>query len=305
MEKPRESIRSKGVFNVQSMNSATLFGYMFIFPTALTLLTLVLYPLLYGVYISFFKTNLANSWEFVKFANYFQLFQDGEFWHNLLTTLEFTILVVLGHFIIGIILALALNKPGRGIQIFRTILILPWLFPEVVIALIFKWIMNPLYGLLNYSMQAAGLIQENIAWLSDGKYAFIAIVLACIWKGFPFVMINVLAGLQGVSKDIYEAATIDGASKSQTLRYITLPSLQPILLASLVLDTVWWFKHYTIVALMTGGGPGNSTSIISLGIFKQAFDFFNFGQAAAMSVMVFFICYLTSVLYRRFLDNDN
>ena len=295
----------KKVFNPKSISSGALFGYMFILPASITLIALVVYPLLYGVYISLFNTNLANKWEFVSLKNYVELFKNAEFINGIVLTLEFTALVVVAHFVIGTFLALALNKPRRGTKIFRTILVLPWLFPEIVVALIFKWIMNPLYGLLNYWLQSAHIINDNVAWLSDTKFALISVVFVCIWKGYPLVMINVLAGLQSIPQDLYEASTIDGATKLQELRYITIPSIRPVLLTTLVLDTVWWFKHYTIVWLMTKGGPGSDTSVISIDIYKQAFEFFNFGKAAAMSVIVFFICYLISVLYRRFLDYDN
>lgn len=131
------------------------------------------------------------------------------------------------------------------------------------------------------------------------------VVAVAIWKGFPLVMINVLAALQSVPEDIYEAAKIDGANKLQTLFSIVLPSIKPVLSATLILDTIWWFKHYTIVALLTGGGPGSDTSIISLEIYKQAFSYFDFGKAAAMSVVVFLICVLISKMYRRFLENED
>ena len=274
-------------------------------PALLALVALVVYPLLYGVYISFFKTNLANKWDFVGLKNYISVFSDGVFVKQLGVTLKFTAIVVLAHFIIGIFLAMLLNQSRPGITFFRTILVLPWLMPEVVIALIFKLIMNPLYGLLNYGMQLLGLSEGGVSWLGDTKYAFISVVLVCIWKGYPLVMVNALAALQSVSTDIYEAAKVDGANKIQTFFRIILPSIKPVLATTLILDTVWWFKHYTIVYLMTKGGPGSDTSIVSIEIYKQAFDYFNFGKAASMSVVVFFVCLIISKLYRRFLDNED
>ncbi|WP_320916454.1 sugar ABC transporter permease [Enterocloster bolteae] len=282
-----------------------LMPYFFIGPALLALVALVVYPLLYGVYISFFKTNLANKWDFVGLKNYISVFSDGVFVKQLGVTLKFTAIVVLAHFIIGIFLAMLLNQSRPGITFFRTILVLPWLMPEVVIALIFKWIMNPLYGLLNYGMQLLGLSEGGVSWLGDTKYAFISVVLVCIWKGYPLVMVNALAALQSVSTDIYEAAKVDGANKIQTFFRIILPSIKPVLATTLILDTVWWFKHYTIVYLMTKVGPGSDTSIVSIEIYKQAFDYFNFGKAASMSVVVFFVCLIISKLYRRFLDNED
>lgn len=292
-------------FRQDSISMKRLMPYFFIGPALLALVALVVYPLLYGVYISFFKTNLANKWDFVGLKNYISVFSDGVFVKQLGVTLKFTAIVVLAHFIIGIFLAMLLNQSRPGITFFRTILVLPWLMPEVVIALIFKLIMNPLYGLLNYGMQLLGLSEGGVSWLGDTKYAFISVVLVCIWKGYPLVMVNALAALQSVSTDIYEAAKVDGANNIQTFFRIILPSIKPVLATTLILDTVWWFKHYTIVYLMTKGGPGSDTSIVSIEIYKQAFDYFNFGKAASMSVVVFFVCLIISKLYRRFLDNED
>lgn len=292
-------------FRQDSISMKRLIPYFFIGPALLALVALVVYPLLYGVYISFFKTNLANKWEFIGLKNYISVFSDGVFVKQLGITLKFTAIVVCAHFVIGIFLAMLLNQSRPGITFFRTILVLPWLMPEVVIALIFKWIMNPLYGLLNYAMQLMGMSEGGMSWLGDTKYAFISVVLVCIWKGYPLVMVNALAALQSVSTDIYEAARVDGANKVQTFFRIVLPSIKPVLATTLILDTVWWFKHYTIVYLMTKGGPGSDTSIVSIEIYKQAFDYFNFGKAAAMSVVVFFVCLIISKLYRRFLDNED
>ena len=292
-------------FRQDSISMKRLMPYFFIGPALLALVALVVYPLLYGVYISFFKTNLANKWDFVGLKNYISVFSDGVFVKQLGVTLKFTAIVVLAHFIIGIFLAMLLNQSRPGITLFHTILVLPWLMPEVVIALIFKWIMNPLYGLLNYGMQLLGLSEGGVSWLGDTQYAFISVVLVCIWKGYPLVMVNALAALQSVSTDIYEAAKVDGANKIQTFFRIILPSIKPVLATTLILDTVWWFKHYTIVYLMTKGGPGSDTSIVSIEIYKQAFDYFNFGKAASMSVVVFFVCLIISKLYRRFLDNED
>lgn len=295
----------KKQFESKSISMGKILPYFFIGPALLALMALVIYPLLYGVFISFFKTNLANKWDFAGLKNYISVFSDGAFLKQLWVTLKFTVIVVAAHFVVGIGLGLLLNQKRPGITFFRTILVLPWLMPEVVIALIFKWIMNPLYGLLNNALHILGLSEGGVSWLGDTRYAFISVVLVCVWKGYPLVMVNALAALQSVSSDIYEAAEVDGAGKVQTFFRIILPTIKPVLATTLILDTVWWFKHYTVVYLMTKGGPGSDTSIVSIEIYKQAFDYFNFGRAAAMSVVVFFICLIISKLYRRFLDNED
>ncbi|MFD0714275.1 carbohydrate ABC transporter permease [Paenibacillus sp. GCM10027626] len=280
-------------------------GYMFILPSVITLMLLVTYPLLYGVYIGFFNTNLINQWDFVGFRHYLDIFGDWGFLNRIFLTLKFTVLTVGGHFIIGLGLAILLNRKLPGQTLFRAILILPWLFPEVVVGLLWKWLFNPMYGLINHYLFKLHLISAPVSWLSHLSVAFWAVVIVCIWKGFPMLMLMVLAGLQTIPEDLYEASTIDGCTKIQTFRYITLPCLLPVLLVSLILDTVWWFKHFTMIWLLTQGGPANETNIVSIDIYKSAFEYFEFGHAAAMAVIVLLVCSLIGYVYRRMLNNDN
>lgn len=280
-------------------------GYWFILPALLTMLLLIAYPLLYGVYISGFNTNLLNKWDFVGLRYYTQSLTDPEFLYKIWLTFKFTFFVVAGNMIVGTLLGILLNIPIRFRLFFRAILILPWLFPEVVVALLWKWMYNPLYGLFNHILQSMGLINGPIAWLDSPGFAMFGVIIACIWKGYPLVMILVLAGLQAIPKDLYEAAEIDGANRWQSFRHITLPGLKPVMMVTIILETVWWFKHFTILWLLTAGGPVNATSVISIDIYKTAFENFRFGQAAATAVIVFAICLALSYMYRRFMADDD
>jgi multiple sugar transport system permease protein len=291
-------------FQPSKMSLSELTPYLFIFPVLLLLVMLVVYPLSYGVYISFFDTDLGKNWSFAGFRNYLVIFTQDNFLKNIWVTFKFAFLVVAGHFVIGILLGLALNQKKRGTTVFRTILVLPWLFPDVVIALIFKWLANPMYGLFNSFLLEHGLIEKQISWLGSTQWAFAVVVLVCIWKGYPMVLVNVLAALQSVSSDILEAARVDGANAVQLLFRIILPAIKPVLATTVILDVVWWFKHYTIVELLTSGGPNSVTSIVSIGIYKEAFQYFKFGRAAAMAVVVFVICYLISKVFRKVLSDD-
>ncbi|CAH0122470.1 Inner membrane ABC transporter permease protein YcjO [Paenibacillus sp. CECT 9249] len=280
-------------------------GYWFIAPAVVTLLLLVTYPLLYGAYISFFDTNLTTKWDFVGLKYYKEIFSNTEFIGKILLTLHYTFWVVAGHFVVGMGLALILNMKLKGQTVFRVILILPWLFPEVVVGLLWKWLFNPLYGLFNAVLMGTGMIDEPISWLGNEQIAFIAVIIVSIWKGFPMVMMLILAGLQNISEDIYEAAKIDGCTRLTAFRYVTLPGLMPVMLVTLILDTVWWFKQFTMIWILTQGGPGNATNVVSIDIFKQAFDYFVFGKASAMAIIVFFVCYLMGYGYRRLFGNGN
>lgn len=277
----------------------------FILPTVITLALLLLYPFFYGIYISFFKTNLINKWTFVGMRNYVDIFHDPELLKSAWLTVQFTVSVVLGHFVIGVFLALVLNRPLKGRAVFRALLLLPWLFPEVVIANLWKWIFHSATGLVNGFLQGLGIISEPMSWLGSPQWALAIIILTCIWKGYPLIMIQILGGLQSISADLYEAATIDGAGRWQSFRYVTIPGLRSTLVVTLILDTVWWFKHVTIIWVMTQGGPGTATNTISIDIYKRAFEYFNFGSSAAIAVVVFLVCVAISLVYRRLLrDNE-
>jgi multiple sugar transport system permease protein len=275
--------------------------YLFVIPAGLTIFFLLIYPLCYGIFISFFNTNLVNRWRFTGLMNYVNTLRNSAFLFSIIRSLVFTLFVVSGHFILGFIYALALNTRIRYRILFRAVLLLPWLFPEVVVALLWKWLYNPNYGLFNGILLQFGFIKEPVLWLSSSLYAFAAVIITCIWKGYPLVMIQVLAGLQIISADLYEAAMIDGCSKTQLFRHVTLPGLKPVLLVTLILDTVWWFKHFTITWLLTSGGPGNSTMVASIEIYKQAFQFFEWGPAASGAAVVFLICVIIGIVYQRML----
>lgn len=249
-----------------------LSGVLFILPSFLALVLLVIYPMLNGFYTSLFNTNLVNRNTFVGLKYYGELFTKPDFFSSLLTSLKFTCFVVAGHFLVGGGLAGLLNKPFKGRMAFRAILVLPWVIPEVSIGLVWKWIFNPVYGLINFYLLQWGWISEPVAWLSNPQTAFPIVVFISVWKGFPLIMLLVSAGLQTISSDILEAGVIDGANKLQSILHIYLPSLKPVLLSALILDTLWWFKHFTLVWMTTAGGPENATNLVSIDIYKTAFE---------------------------------
>lgn len=280
-------------------------GFYFALPAIFIMLALIAYPLVYGVGISFFDTNLLNKYDFRGLTNYLDVLTDSGFLKKLYITVKFTIMVVVGNFVVGFAFAMLLNMNIKGRAFFRAILVLPWLFPEVVVALIWKWLFNPLYGLLNYYLMEFHLVKEPLDLLGNPKLALISVAVPAIWKGFPLVLVMILAGLQSISQDLYEAAEIDGASVWQLIRNVTVPGLMPVLTVTLILETVWWFKHFTIIYLLTSGGPVDATSVLSIDIYKQAFEQFQFGRASAMAVLVFLICLLISYVYRRMLKEHD
>lgn len=280
-------------------------GYLFVLPVVFMMVALIAYPMLYGLYISFFNTNLVSRWNFVGLKYYIEAFQDPEFYQSVLLTFKYMILVVAGHFIVGFFLALQLNKQFKGRTAYRVVFMLPWFFPEAVIALLFTWILNPMYGVFNDILMKVGLISTNISWLGSKDLAFSSVVFVSIWKGFPLVMTMILAGLQTIPRDLYEAAEIDGVGRFAQLWYITIPSLKSILKTLLILDCVWWFKQYTLVYTMTSGGPGTATNLISLSVYGTAFNDLRFGKGAAWGVLVFVICVLLSTVFKRVIKDED
>lgn len=279
--------------------------YFFIAPATLAIILLVIYPIFDGIYISFFNTNLVNKWKFVGVKYYIDALTDMEFLESLAKTFKFTFFVTAGHFIVGFMLASLCNRPLKGRTFFRGIFILPWLFPDVVVALLWKWIFNTMNGILNFMLENIGWISEPVEWLGTGQTAFAIVVLISIWKGYPLVMVQILAGMQTISQGLYEAAEIDGATPWQRFTHVTLPSLKPILTTVLILDTVWVFKQFTLIYTITAGGPGSSTMVSAIEIYKTAFSFFDFGYASAMSVFVLAICYLIGKIFRKVLKSDD
>jgi multiple sugar transport system permease protein len=278
---------------------------VFFLPAAIVSIGLIIYPLFYGFFISLFNTNLIKKWNFVGLKNYMDLIGNVTFSNSLLVNFKYIFIVVSGHLIVGTWSALLLNKDIKGRIIFRSILLLPWLIPEVVYAIIWKWIMNPQYGIVNYTLMDIGVLENPLTWFGDINIALYMVSLVSILKGYPFIMIMVLAALQSVPQEEYEAAELDGCGGIKSFFYVTVPHILPVLSVALIIDTVAWFKHFTMINIMTGGGPSERTSVLSVTIYQTAFDSFYFGSAAAMAVVVFSICYLVSLLYRKMGEYGN
>jgi multiple sugar transport system permease protein len=276
-------------------------GLLFVLPALATMAALIVYPLAYGMFISFFSTNLINRWRLVGIDNYVSALQNSAFVQSLGTTAIYAGGTVAGTLVVGMVFALLLNQEFPGRTFFRVVLILPWVLPEVVVALLWRWMYNPLYGILSYATGTIGIGSE---WLENPSTAMVGIIIASIWKGFPLVMVLLLAGLQSIGKELYEAAALDGASAVKSFVHVTLPSLAPVLLITLILETVWWFKHFTMVWLLTAGGPVDATKVVSISIYQTAFENFQWGRSAAMAVIVFVICLVASIIYRRVIRDE-
>lgn len=275
--------------------------YMFLLPGLVILGALLSVPLYKVVEYSLYDNVIVErSPTFVGLDNYTSLLSDPGYWSAGFNTVLFTVGSVVGHMVVGIGLALLVNSDinPRVRTFFRSMLILPWIFTAVVVALNWQLLLNP-FGLINYILQWLGLVHEPLDWLGDPGLAMWSLLLISTWRGYPFIMVSFLSGLQTVPKELYEAAEIDGAGFWHQFWHVTLPQLKPVIYGVALLDLIWTFQLFPLVWLATGGGPGRATEVLSTLTFRLAFVDFEFSQAAAVAVSILVISAAFTLLYLR------
>jgi multiple sugar transport system permease protein len=283
-----------------SARGAAPFGYLS--PTMLLIFVLMVIPIAMVVSYSF-KDNVIVEQNpvFTGLANYTTVLTDPNFLAALKNTFIFITVSTVAHLVLGLAFALMLNTPllsGVTKAIFRIIYILPWLFTVAVIAVIWRLMLDP-SGVVNYILTTVGGMREGVNWLSDPATALWALTVINIWAGFPFFMISILAGLQGISSDLYEAASVDGASAFQQFRNVTIPQLRPVLISMAVLDLIWTSQQFALIWMTTGGGPLNVTEMLSTYTYKQAFSSYEFATASASAVIVLLLTMILAFFYVR------
>jgi multiple sugar transport system permease protein len=252
-----------------------------------TLVCLIfVYPILRTVGLSLSHFSLATEfeWRFAAFANFRRLLADSRFHSSLGITIEFSLISVALEFCLGLMLALAVDHLGRGRQSARTLLLIPWTLPTAVIAILWTWIFNDQYGIVNALLLKAGVIRSPIAWLAQPGTAMTSIIAADVWKAFPFVLILMLAGLQSIPKDVYEAIEIDGGNAWHKLRYIVLPYLRPFIFLAIIFRIVQAFAVFDLVYVATGGGPGGATETISVYSYHTFMRYLDIGYGATLAI---------------------
>ncbi len=276
-------------------------GYLYLVPVVVVLGGTVLFPILKAVHMSLYNHVLIKPQEYryVGLANYLRLLHDEVFWLSLWNSFQWVFGSVSFQFLGGFAAALLLHQSFRGRALVRTITLLPWIIPGVVVALIWEFIYQPNYGLLNDILGRAGLMAERVAWLSSPALAMPAVIATNVWRGVPFFAIMLLAGLQAIPTELYEAARVDGASVVQRFRHITLPMLRPIIVVATATRIVWTFNYADLIFVMTGGGPANATQITSTYTLLQAYSNLDFGYAATLSVALLLIMLAFTVFYLR------
>ena len=280
---------------------------MLMLPALIAVIALIIYPFGFNLKLAFSNMSMYRFKEFsVGLAygvqNFLDVFrapvlQNVTFFQLLLRTMVWTVVNVFFHVLGGLFLAILLNRPLRGKAIYRTLLTIPWAIPQVIAALAWKNEFHYQYGFVNVLLRRLGL--APIQWLSDPKWAFLAVIIVNVWLGIPFMMVVILGGLQSISPEYYDAAQIDGASGWQQFKSITMPLLKPVLTPAIILGVVWTFNNFNVIYLITKGGPMEGTDILVTSLYKAVFEFYRYGFGAAYSTVILVLLLIFTWIYLR------
>ena len=289
----------------------SLFSLLLLLPTVAITVIFILIPVVDSVAKSFLNYKISNiisnrSGTWNNFTNYTKLLQNGKLLPSVLVTFSFVIVVVLMQFLFGMVLALILNSNVKGNRLIRSVMMIPWVIPTVISALIWMWIYQPQYGLLKYLVNifSAGRITD-LAVLNDPHLALLGICIAALWKQIPLTTLLLLAGLQNVPEDMLEAATVDGAGKAVRFFKIIIPSIKSVINITLTMAIIENFKQFPLVWTMTGGGPDNATSTLAVLSYREAFVSNNFGSGAAVTTIWMLLMVVVVALYNFFMKTDD
>lgn len=277
----------------------SLTPYVFIAPAALYLVALMAYPLAEGIRLSVTDTSLLQprDGEYIGLDNYKTLLSDSEFLGTLWTTLVYTVGCVVGAVVAGLLAALGMNRLTGHSRALRGLVIIPWAAPIIPVALISTWMLDNQYGVVNWFLQAIGILDSNVAWLSNQSTALPAILAITIWRIFPFSAIVILAALQGVPDELYEAAKVDGTSRLNRFRHVTLPTIAPSLTILTLFITIWSLRRFDLIWVLTEGGPLGSTTTLVIDLYQSAFRLTELGLGSAIGVIGFGISTVITAVY--------
>ena len=280
--------------------------YLYVMPVLILLLIMYGYPLIKSIIMSLqdYKLTSSGSAPFNDFANFKKMFSDTDFLLLLKNSLIYVIISVVAQFVLGLILALCLKTKFRGRGIYQSIVFLPWAFSSFVVGLMFRWSFNGEYGVVNDILMKMGIIKENVAWLGTPGLSLAVVIIAMIWMGIPFFGIMILAALQSVPDDIYEAADIDGCGMFRKFFSLTLPYIKPTIIMTVLLRTIWIFNSFDLIVIITGGGPVNYSQTLPSYMYSKAFVSYDFGLASAFGVLLIVILGIYAVLFLKLSNYD-
>ncbi|GGQ00892.1 carbohydrate ABC transporter permease [Streptosporangium pseudovulgare] len=286
--RPRRGLRGLG----------DLHAYLFIAPSLFGVLAFLLLPVLIVLVLSFFDWELLSDPTFVGLDNYRRMAGDGGVWRSMLVTVGYVLLCIPLQTVLAMVLALLLNRRLAGVRFYRALYVVPWMATPIVLGLTWKWIFDPRDGVVNNILDLFGV--TGPAWLSDPTWALPAIALVNIWQYAGYNMLFFLAGLQGIPRELYDAAAVDGAAPVQRFFRVTLPLLNPTMFFVLVTNLIGAFQIFDTVFVMTDGGPSHRTEVINFKIYGTAFREFDFGYASALSMLLFVVILTVTLVQVRF-----
>jgi multiple sugar transport system permease protein len=287
----------------RSAARSRLYAFALLAPAIIVVLLVIVYPLVIAGQMSFYDVQVFRrdrgftgtpGW-----FNYRDMVENPAFWRSLQVTLGYVFWGTVGSFGIGLFTAVLLNQPFRGRFLARVLVMMPWPIPGVVAATIFMWMFNSSFGVVNYLLLQTGLIDAPVPWFTRAGPAFFAVTAATIWKGYPFFTVTLLAGMQSIPRELFEAARVDGANAVQQFRHITLAALRPVIGISLVISTLWLFRVFDIIFVMTGGGPSGATETLAIQIYREAFQYFQMSYAAAVGMVTLLLSVIATFVYLR------
>lgn len=284
------------------LESRTVLGILFVLPAVLILLGLLAYPFLLGIYLSLTNAIIGRGGAFVGLANYASLLGDPLFRLVTFNTFLYTIVACAFKLVLGVALAIVLNREFMCKRFVRAIVLLPYIVPTVLSAISFWWIYDPTFGIISYTLRHLGLVHHNIDFLGDPGLARAALIAANVWRGVPFYAIGLLAGLQTISPSLYEAAAIDGAHRWAIFRYVTMPLLVPLTVVITMYSVILTFADFQLPWVITRGGPDNATHLYGTLAFQRAIQGGHLGEGAAIAMAIFpvlAVCVVVSFKYLR------
>jgi multiple sugar transport system permease protein len=284
-----QSIAATGALARQGWLARTLereaiFSWLMLAPAVLFLAAFVAYPFVYGVYLSLEDRQVAQEGTFIGLRNYLDNWNNPVFWQVARNTFVFTFSATVFKLVGGVALALVMNQAFPFKNVVRAALLLPWIVPTVLSTIAWMWIFDPTFSLINWLLVHGGLAEHGPSWVGDGFWAMVMVVVVNIWRGLPFYAITLLAALQTISGELYEAAAIDGATARQRFLYVTLPLLMPVLIITTMFSVIWTFSDFQLVYVLTGGGPSNQTHLFATYAFNIALGAGQLGSGASVAL---------------------
>ena len=286
----------------RSMKDKSRVGYILIAPAIIIILLVIFFPIINALSMSIHKIVLTRPEignPFIGLANYLNVITSGIFWNAVYNTIVWVGFNLGVQMVAGISIAILLNNKFRGRGYFRGLMLIPWATPSVVAVLSWRWMFDAQFGIINSLMMRIGILESGIAWLGNPSTAMSAVIIESIWKGTPFVMVIILAGLQTIPQELYDAARVDGAGVYKSFKYLTLPLLKPTVMIAATLTIIYTFNNFNSIWLMTEGGPLRSTETLTILVYTKAFRDFNFGEASALGIIILILLLLITLLIGR------